>query len=134
MVAGGAAAGVESLSRWHRERRYGCPFGNGFCSHCSHYELGECRARGLLGGCEYLHLDTWDGQVRHIPSQAPYKLVGGARKGCCPNATPCSRLLGRRPTEVAEFHELGHLGWAAASGNRSAEFGNQFKWGGGINR
>eukprot|EP01047_Picozoa_sp_COSAG01_P005786 COSAG01_NODE_202_length_22130_cov_167.927239_6_plen_147_part_00 len=41
---------------------------------------------GCWGGCEHLYLATWDGQVRCIPSQAPYKLVGGARKGCCPSA------------------------------------------------
>ena len=47
--------------------------------------LGFC-AQLLLSECEHLYLATWDGQVRRIPSQAPYKLVGGARKGCCPNA------------------------------------------------
>jgi hypothetical protein len=83
--------------------RYGCPFGNGFCSRCSHYELGECRARGLLGGCEYLHLDTCDGQMRRIPSQAPYGLAGGARNGCCPNASPRIRP-GPPPSRGGRVH------------------------------
>ena len=50
--------------------------------------LGFC-AQLLLSECERLYLATWDGQVWRIPSQAPYKLVGGARKGCCPNASIC---------------------------------------------
>eukprot|EP01047_Picozoa_sp_COSAG01_P060270 COSAG01_NODE_7362_length_3236_cov_20.995537_2_plen_127_part_00 len=49
-------------------------------------QIGRGGAQGLLSECQHLCLATWDGQVRRIPSQAPYKLVGGARKGCCPNA------------------------------------------------
>eukprot|EP01049_Picozoa_sp_SAG25_P013426 SAG25_NODE_2075_length_1980_cov_1.049973_1_plen_158_part_00 len=68
----------------------------------------------MLSECQHLYLATWDGQVRRIPSQAPYKLVGGARKGCCPNARGSHQDKGRRPFELAESLGLGQLKWAAA--------------------
>jgi hypothetical protein len=53
------------------------------------------------------------GQMRRIPSQAPYGLAGGRATAVVRMRAPAF-AQGRRPAEVAEFMELGHLGWAAA--------------------